>query len=279
MASWGTPFDLRITKPSASGYFLYRMSHTSWPDFKTSKNKFFQFNVDWFERAYEGSTGWFHEGMFFPRPTRSLKVSRKLFGTNLWRQMECYLNTTLNRLRLKFKTRMAANGTNGLFWTFFEMDKSCVPVAKLALSQKKYWHCGQSTYCIWFCSENFLCWVLPGEGLFHQLFLKAIFDFGNMWQLRIWNLDLNMLRATQKTLFQHAFRSMDVHGEKFSDWQKSCLQWVECCWDTVDKVPTAFGFAVIISSVGSYQERVYFINYSWRLSLTSVTCGSFGYEI
>ena len=32
--------------------------------------------------------------------------------------------------------------------------------------------------------------------------------------------------------------------------------------DIVDKVPTASGFAVIISSVGSYQERVYFINYS-----------------
>ena len=50
-------------------------------------------------------------------------------------------------------------------------------------------HCGQSTYCVWFCSDNFLCWVLPGEGLFHQLFLKTIFDFGNMWQLRTWNLE------------------------------------------------------------------------------------------
>ena len=30
--------------------------------------------------------------------------------------------------------------------------------------------------------------------------------------------------------------------------------------DIVDKVPTAFGFAVIISTVGSYQVWVYFIN-------------------
>ena len=71
------------------------------------------------------------------------------------------------------------------FWTFFEMDKSCVPVTKLAVSEKKCWHCGQSTYCIWFCSDNFCCWVLPGKGAFHQQFLKTLFDFGSMWQLRI----------------------------------------------------------------------------------------------
>ena len=42
----------------------------------------------------------------------------------------------------------------------------------------------------------------------------------------------------------------------------------------------AFGFAVIISTVGSsYQVWVYFINSFWRLSLPSVACGSFGYNI
>ena len=30
----------------------------------------------------------------------------------------------------------------------------------------------------------------------------------------------------------------------------------------VDKVPTVFGFAVIVSTVGSYQVKVYFINNS-----------------
>ena len=66
-----------------------------------------------------------------------------------------------------------------LFWTFFEMDKSCVPVANLAASAKKrYWLCG--------------------------------------------------------------------------------------------KIPTVFGFAVIISTVGSHQVSAYFINNSSRLSLASV---------
>ena len=77
------------------------------------------------------------------------------------------------------------------------MDKSCVPVAKLALSQKKYWHCWQSTYCIWSCSENFHCWVLPGMGLFRQQFETTIFDFGNMWQPRIWYLDTDALGVNE----------------------------------------------------------------------------------
>ena len=42
----------------------------------------------------------------------------------------------------------------------------------------------------------------------------------------------------------------------------------------VGEVPTVFGFAVIISTVGSYQVRVCFINSS-RLSLVSVACGSY----
>ena len=84
-----------------------------------------------------------------------------------------------------------------LLFRFFEMDKSCVPVAKLALSQKKHWHCWQSTYCIWFCSENFHCWVLPGMGLFRQHFLKTIFDFDNMWQPRIWYLDTDALGVNE----------------------------------------------------------------------------------
>ena len=37
-------------------------------------------------------------------------------------------------------------------------------------------------------------------GLFQQHFLKTIFDFGNMWQLRIWYLDIDGLRARRKIL-------------------------------------------------------------------------------
>ena len=40
----------------------------------------------------------------------------------------------------------------------------------------------------------------------------------------------------------------------------------------MDKVPTVFGFAVIISTVGSYQVWAYVINNSSRLSLASVAC-------
>ena len=36
---------------------------------------------------------------------------------------------------------------------------------------------------------------------------------------------------------------------------------------------------MIVSTVGSYQVWVYFINTSWRISLTSVKCGSFGYAM
>ena len=53
--------------------------------------------------------------------------------------------------------------------------------------------------------------------------------------------------------------------------------------DFVGKVPTVFGFGVITSTIGSYQVRhqvrVYFINNSWRLSLASLACGSFGYSL
>ena len=91
------------------------------------------------------------------------------------------------------------------FWTLLELDKSCVPVTKLAVSEKKCWHCGQSTYCIWFCSDNFCCWVLPGKGAFHQQFLKTLFDFGSMWQLRI-----DASTGEERTFFQHACRGMDM---------------------------------------------------------------------
>ena len=37
-------------------------------------------------------------------------------------------------------------------------------------------------------------------GLFQQHFLKTIFDFGNIWQLRIWYLDIDGLRARRKIL-------------------------------------------------------------------------------
>ena len=62
-----------------------------------------------------------------------------------------------------------------LFWTFFEVDKCCVPVANLAASEEKVLTLWQNTHCIWFCSDNFNCWVSPGIGLFHQQFFKTIF--------------------------------------------------------------------------------------------------------
>ena len=80
--------------------------------------------------------------------------------------------------------------------------------------KKKYWHCRQSTYCIWFCSDSFHCWVSPGVGLFHQQFLKTILAFGNMWQLRIWILDLDVFRATNELFFNIHFSAW-MHGEKF----------------------------------------------------------------
>ena len=92
------------------------------------------------------------------------------------------------------------------FCTFFEMGK-------------KYRHCRQSTYCIWFCSDSFHCWVLPGMGLFHQQFFKTIFAFGNMWQLRIWILDLDVFRAKNELSLNMHFSAW-MHGEKFRSAQR-----------------------------------------------------------
>ena len=109
-------------------------------------------------------------------------TAESAFWTNgLWTRA-FYVRRSLKGLRKPFERifELKWNVIWTLLWTFFEMDKSCVPVAELALSGKKYSHCGQSTYCIWFCSDNFCCSVLPGKGLFHQQFLKTIFDFGSM---------------------------------------------------------------------------------------------------
>ena len=115
-------------------------------------------------------------------------------------------------------------------WTFFKME-SCVPVAKLAVCEKKYWHCGQSTYCIWFCSDNFHCWVfLPCMGLFHQQFLKTIFAFSNMWQLRIWYLDINVLFVPNELFFNMLLRAW-MHGKK-SELHKYNLKRFSYMWQT-----------------------------------------------
>ena len=123
-----------------------------------------------------------------------------------WRFCESFLNESLN-----ISCWIKWNVIWTPFWALFEMDKSCVPVAKLALSDKKYSHC------------NFHCWVLPGIGLFHQQFLKTSFDFRSMWQLRIWYLDTDALSATNELIFNMLLRAW-MHGEKKSELQKGNLK-------------------------------------------------------
>ena len=80
-------------------------------------------------------------------------------------------------------------------------------------------------------------------------------------------------RIAYGMLFEHYF-------EHSSKWTKILCSTCESrrqrrkSIDFVGEVPTVFGFAVIISTVGSYQVRVCFINSS-RLSLVSVACGSY----
>ena len=112
----------------------------------------------------------------------------------------------------------AHEGIWNVIWTFFEMDKSCIPVPKLAFlngGKKKQPDIVDNTYLrsIWSCSDNFHCWVLPGEGLFHQQFLKTIFAFSNMRQLRIWYLDIgiDVLLATNELFFNMLLRAW-MHG-------------------------------------------------------------------
>ena len=86
--------------------------------------------------------------------------------------MECYLNPFEPYFEHSSK------------WTNLVFQLLNLPSAK-----KKYWFCGQSTHRIWFWRDNVHYWVLPGKapgkGLFHQQFLKTIFGFTSMWQLRI----------------------------------------------------------------------------------------------
>ena len=63
------------------------------------------------------------------------------------------------------------------------MDKSCVPLPNLLSLKQKVLTLLAKFYCIWFCSDNFHCWGLPGMGLCHQQFFKTIFGFGSRWQL------------------------------------------------------------------------------------------------
>ena len=81
-------------------------------------------------------------------------------------------------------------------WTNLLFQLRISPPAK-----KKYWLCGRSTHCIWFCRDNLHCWVLPGIGLFHQQFFKTILGFGSTWQLRISHLDFDVLLATNELVF------------------------------------------------------------------------------
>ena len=79
-------------------------------------------------------------------------TAESAFWTNgLWTRA-FYVRRSLKGLRKPFERifELKWNVIWTLLWTFFEMDKSCVPVAELALSGKKYSQCGQSTYCIWF---------------------------------------------------------------------------------------------------------------------------------
>ena len=65
-------------------------------------------------------------------------------------------------------------------------------------------------YCMLFCRDNFHCWVLPRMGLFHQQFVKTIFGFGSMWQLKISHLVFWCFNCHKWTCFQHAPKSMDA---------------------------------------------------------------------
>ena len=60
---------------------------------------------------------------------------------------------------------------------------------------------------------------------------------------------------------------LEHHVQHSSKWTNLVFQLldspsVKISTDFADKVPTAFGFAVIIFTVGSYQVWVYFINNS-----------------
>ena len=133
-----------------------------------------------------------------------LKTSKQVEQFNVdcfnWRGLLSLFNESLNENGMLFEHHFEHSSK----WTNLVFQLLNSPSVK-----KKYWHCGQSTYCIWFCGDNFCCWVLPGKGVFHQQFLKTIFDFGSMWQLRI-----DASTGEKRTFFQHAC--------KF----QSCLLWI-----------------------------------------------------
>ena len=114
-----------------------------------------------------------------------------------WRVCQSLLNESLNANGMLFEPYFE----HSLKWTNLVFQLLNSPSVK-----KKYWSCGQSTYCLWFCSDNLHCWVLPGMGLCHQQFFKTIFGFGNMWQLRIWYVDIDGLRATNELVFNMLLR-------------------------------------------------------------------------
>ena len=114
-----------------------------------------------------------------------------------WRVCESLLCESLNKNGMLFEHYFE----HSLKWTNLVSQLLNLPSVKirvLALLAK--------FYCIWFCSDNLHCWVLPGMGLFHQQFFKTIFGFGSMWQLRISHLDFDVLLATNELVFNMLLR-------------------------------------------------------------------------
>ena len=70
-------------------------------------------------------------------------------------------------------------------------------------------------------------WWFPllglARGLFHQQFLQTTFDFGNMWQLRIWYLDVffPQMQCFSTCLQEHGYKDQSDCATKKSPLQRS----------------------------------------------------------
>ena len=125
-------------------------------------------------------------------------TAKSKFGTNgLWRRA-FYVRRSLKGLRKPFERifQRKWNVIWTLFWTFFEMDKSCLPVAELALSGKKtltLW----TKYLLYLVFAVIISMGLPRYGQFHQHFLQNSFEHVAASDMIV----IDILRATSELFF------------------------------------------------------------------------------
>ena len=97
----------------------------------------------------------------------------------------------------------------------FEIDKSCVRVAKLAVSEEKVLTL-RTKYPLYLVFAVIISTVGSYQTrVLLQQFLKTTFDFSSMWQLWIYNLDIDALLATNWRFFSMLLRVW-MHEEKHS---------------------------------------------------------------